>query len=303
MMQMSDLQARRKLCLLKGINGYHPCWLCNMKGIRLGVRKTVYYPDFIRKSRGNRQIRKVLWNPACLCIDNDNDTHSGFETIRSARENGNHREADEIAIETGIVGMPEIVRRFVSVHAYRGSLFDLMHLILENIAPFMVSIWTGGDVDAEGDHFYLSSPAAMHKVDQILINSGSGINDSLRRPRALSLRGMWKADEWRTFIDNTSLVALTDVLPTDIINGWKQFVDICELSFRLEVTSQDLERVCQLCVNFFRHFSDTYYGGRPKRIHLMRFTIHLLLHISDSTISCGPLVSVSQFLSSGKLDS
>ena len=294
MMQMSDLQARRKLCLLKGVNGYHPCWLCNMKGIRLRGRKTVYYPDFIWKSRGNRQIRKVLWNPARLCMRNDNDTHSAFETIRSARENGNHREADEIAMETGIVGMPEIVRRFDSVHAYRSFPVDLMHLLLENIAPFMVSIWTG-DVDTEGDHCYLSSPAAMRKVDQILIDSGSGINDSLRRPRALSVRGMWKADEWRTFIDTTSLVALTDVLPTDILNGWKLFVDICELSFRPEVTSQDVERLSQLCLNFFRHFSDTYYGGRPERIHLMRFTIHLLLHISDSTISCGPLVCVSQF--------
>lgn len=44
--ELSDLQARRKLCLLKGVNGYSPCAYCNIKGVRKKSGKTLYYPNF-----------------------------------------------------------------------------------------------------------------------------------------------------------------------------------------------------------------------------------------------------------------
>lgn len=62
------------------------------------------------------------------------------------------------------------------------------------------------------------------------------------------------------------------------------------------LTSNDVSAISTLALSFYRHYSDTYYGGREDRLHLMKYTIHLLLHIGFSTAQCGTLVSLSQFL-------
>ena len=273
------------------MNSYHPCWLCNIKGIRLAGKKTVYYPDFsLVTNHSGRQTKNVVWNPLRLPMRSKEETEATFRQI----DESNAREAETIAKATGLIGRPEIVRRFDSIDSFKSFPVDIMHLLLENIAPFIVSIWLG-DTDTGGEHCYLSSSNVLRAVDHILNASGSGIMDEFRRPRGLSVRGLWKADEWRTFIEITSLVSLSGFLPIEILNGWKVFVDLCDLAFRPELSEFDIERLSILCVKFFRHFSETYYCGKEDRIHLMRYTIHLILHIPDSTLFCGPLVCVSQF--------
>ena len=76
---------------------------------------------------------------------------------------------------------------------------------------------------------------------------------------------------------------------------WWSFCQICKLLMRLILSSSEGERPQDLCKSFFRYYSDTYYEGLSDRIHLVRYTIHLLLHIALSTLFCGALVCLSQF--------
>lgn len=135
----------------------------------------------------------------------------------------------------------------------------------------------------------------LREVNAVLERSGSGIVHSVRRPRGLNQKGSWKADEWRTFTLTTSLIALHDVLPDDILKGWWMFCQIYDISMRPRLTAGDMGRLSSLCFAFFNHFSSRYYKRLDSRLHLMRYTIHLLLHIPISTTLCGPLVCLSQF--------
>lgn len=297
--QLSDLPARRKLCLLKGSNGYSPCAYCEITGVRSEVNNTIYYPSYIRTRQRSsinkvRYRKKSLWAVKQLPMRKVSDIRKQFKQLKLLHQTGSKADAAALSKKTGITGEAELFRRFQSVRPYLSLPIDLMHLLFENVAPQIVNIWLGL-VDTGGEHSYLASSDVVKKVNGVLRESGSGINDSIRRPRDLSQKGLWKADEWRTFVITTSLVAFHQLLPDAILNGWYYFVQICELSMRPYISNEDLQLLSNLCQSFFAHYSTTYYSGRSDRLHLMKYTIHLMLHIPHSTSFCGPLVCLSQF--------
>lgn len=297
--ELSDLQARRKLCLLKGVNGCLPCAYCYIKGVRNEARNTLYYPNYViikkRKRTGEpRSVKKHFWKAASLPLRDEIETHHHFKVLEDLRDSGTRKELEEYMKNTGIVGEAQIFKRFPSMKPYLSLPVDLMHLLFENIAPFIVNIWLG-EVDTEGEHSYLKSGPAYRAVNEILAKSGVGIDPSIRKPRDLTQKGLWKAEEWRTFVTITSLVALHDLIPDSILRGWWWFSQICDLSMRPRLDKSDMESLSSLCVSFFNHFSSTYYRGLDSRLHLMKYTVHLVLHIPSSTLFCGPLVCLSQF--------
>lgn len=297
--EMADLPAKKKLCHLKGVNSYCPCPYCEIRGQFVASKKTIYYPDHVltmKRSRSGapRSSKRVLWLPEHLPIRKEKKILETFDALDVLRDKGDKKGLHELMSRTGIVGEPEAVKRFASIRPYMSMPIDLMHLLFENVAPQLVGIWLG-DVDTEREHSYLSSRSAAEKVDATLESAGSGLIDSFRRPRGLKHRRMWKADEWRTFVVTTSLVALHDALPKEILDGWQVFVTICELSMLPVLQENDIENLSAACLAFFRHYSNVYYQGRPQRVHLMKYTIHLILHIPHSTTFCGPLVCLSQF--------
>ena len=297
--ELCDLQARRKLCQLKGVNGYCPCAYCEIRGELSVSKRNVYYPDHVKVAKRTRlgttlNSRRTLWNPHQLPLRDEAGIRRTFQELEELVVQNDKPSLKRLQKDTGLTGQPEIVRRFASIRPYLSMPIDLMHLLFENVAPLMLKIWMG-EVDTTGVHSYLRSPADVQLVDNVLQKSGSGLVDTYRRPRSLKVRGLWKADEWRTFVLITSLVALHTVLPNSVLSGWWSFCQICELSMRRIFSSSDVEKLQDLCESFFRHYSDTYYEGRSDRIHLMRYTIHLLLHIPLSTQFCGPLVCLSQF--------
>lgn len=207
----------------------------------------------------------------------------------------------ELQKSTGILNKPEACRRFPSVRPFLGMPIDLMHLLFENVAPLQVRIWEGS-IDTKGEHANLGEPRVLRRFDEILFASGTGIVDSIRAPRGLKQRGLWKADEWRTFVLITSLGALAPFLPDPVLHGWWKFCRLCEIAMRPVLREEDLEEIDNLVQSFYDHYCKTYYQGRKDRLHLMKYVIQLLLHIGLSTRNCGPLVCLSlSFLPNGTL--
>lgn len=56
--------------------------------------------------------------------------------------------------ESGTIGEGRIFKRFNSMRPYLSLPVDLMHLLFENVAPFLVIIWMG-EIDTGGEHAYL----------------------------------------------------------------------------------------------------------------------------------------------------
>lgn len=297
--ELSDLQARRKLCLLKGVNGYCPCAYCSIRGVRKELGNTVYYPNYItvkkRKRTGDFFLtKKNLWKPSALPMRDELETKNQFKALEELRSSGTKQQLNAYMKDTGIIGQAQLFMRFTSMTPYLSLPVDLMHLLFENVAPFMLKIWMG-EVDTEDEHCYLAEALVIRQVNQTLANAGRGIDPSIRRPRDLTQKGSWKADEWRTFVATTSLIALHELLPSNILKGWWMFCQICDLSMRPRLLEVDIQRLSSLCVSFFDHFSFVYYRGLESRLHLMRYTMHLILHIPTSTSFCGPLICLSQF--------
>ena len=298
---LADLQANREICRLKRVNGVCPCRICLIKDELSAKSKTYYYPDHCTSTKRNRKgnyvvSRRNLWRPSKLPMQNSDETMATFRDIEYLVDSGTKKEREFIQRDTGIIAKPLIVERLDAIMPYASMPVDLMHLLFENVAPYVLQIWLG-ELETGGEHAYLSSATVQRKIDAILKDSGTGISDDLRRPRTIREKGSWKADEWRTFVLTTSLVALHQVLPDKVLDGWWTFQQLCELSMRPCLNHVELDKISELAVSFFKYYSDTYYCGRQDRIHLMKYVIHLLLHIGHSTECCGPLVCLSQFSS------
>lgn len=296
---MGDLPAKKKLCMIKGVNSYAPCLYCEMRGELSNTTNTIYYPNYIfvqKRRRNGRMTSRMrhLWYPQQLPIRDVLNTQKIFQELEDLKMEGEIKKKRDLTMQSGIIEKCQLVSRFESITPYLSMPIDLMHLLFENVAPQIVGIWIG-DVYTTENYAFLSSSAVRKKVDKVLETSGSGIVDSIRRPRSLMERGRWKADEWRTFILTTSLPALHQLLPDNILSGWWLFCQICEFSMRPALSQEDVEELSDYCTQFFHHYSDTYYGGNESNMHLMKYTIHLLLHIAISTDFCGPLVCFSQF--------
>ena len=263
-----------------------------VKGVRKRLTGTLYYPHYTFDDHSKSMVH--YWRPSSPPLRYERETRATYDELRDLLSAGRSKEAEDLRTRTGIMGEAEIVARFDSIQPCKSMPIDLMHLLFENIAPLMIDIWMG-DIDSAEEHNYLSNRRKMKLVDSTLVRSGAGIDSSIRRPRSRRVRKLWKADEWRTFVITTSLVALHNVLPEHIVDGWSLFVRVCDIAMRPKLSESELVELESCCLSFYKHFADVYYGGRQEKLHLMRFTMHLLLHIPLSMSSCGPLVCLSLY--------
>ena len=139
------------------------------------------------------------------------------------------------------------------------------------------------------------TPEKERAIDAALLDFGSGVASETRRPRSLRQRGMFKAEEWKFFVLQSSLIVFHDVLPEAFLRGWNLFVQIVELCTRPHLPEADVNNLEHLCRKFYSFYEGTFYDGVPEQIRVCKMTIHYVLRLADSVRNCGPLLNVSQF--------
>ena len=143
---------------------------------------------------------------------------------------------------------------------------------------------------------YLRPSSVFQGVNKTLINCGSGIaSDLCRKPRGLHQKGKWKAAEWKYFVLSTSLVALHEWIPEDVLDGWSLLVSLVHRVCQWGLNEHLVDEIETLAVKFFKHLSDHYYKLRRERIHLCKYVYHLTLHLAENIRTCGPISLLAQW--------
>ena len=136
--KLGDIIAVEKFMKIKGHNGIFPCRSCNIRA-RRGDGRTYYVPLRPPKNSCNIAEEAVEWDPQHLPLRRHDDFVASATRIAAATSKA---AKERIAKETGIKGLPGI-RRVKSLDYARCIPWEWFHLLLENVIPNLVDLWTG----------------------------------------------------------------------------------------------------------------------------------------------------------------
>ncbi|KAL1657435.1 hypothetical protein GGF50DRAFT_37758, partial [Schizophyllum commune] len=138
-----DIPAISLLLRMKGHNGYSPCRMCYITGVRSSDPKSkVLYVPLDRASHPSVQNDNSAikcYNSAALPLRTHDEFIQQATEVQSTRTNV---EAERLAKEYGVKGLP-ILAHLPSLSLPRCAPYDIMHLIFENLLPNLVKHWTG----------------------------------------------------------------------------------------------------------------------------------------------------------------
>jgi hypothetical protein len=107
----------------------------------------------------------------------------------------------------------------------------------------------------------------------------------------------FKAEEWANFLLYYSPVLLhgKDRLRQELFRHFCKLVTAIELAIDYEITFDDVDRIRTLLIEFVSEYEELYYQYDEQRISTCLPTFHLLLHLSESILNCGPAWVFWQF--------
>ena len=288
-----DLDACKKLTNLSGYNGLAPCRFSLFHGARCPIHNHYYFPD--KSYQRNEQGELYLHTH----YDINNLDIRTFDTIAdqysSVRGLGTKKDKKNAMKRLGLASLSETpFFNFSSIRSFFSFPVDPMHLLYENVAPFLLDIWI--NYKKYEDLAVLSKTSTFNIVNENLMSCQNGISsDLLRSQRGLNNKGNWKAHEFMTFATLTSLSVLDQWVPDTLLNGWQLFSRICLYSSAHRLSRRMLDNFDADCKAFFRHFMSKYYKYEPERLHLCRYVIHLILHLPTNVERSGPVSLLGQW--------
>lgn len=165
---------------------------------------------------------------------------------------------------------------------------DYMHCILLGVVKTMVEWWKNGENKKEP--FYIGSDTKLKQIDAIL-SSIKPPSEITRTPRSITECKLWKASEWKNFLLYYSLPCLHKVgMPKKYIDHWFLLIYSVHVFLREKISPEDFSIAERSIRQFVLNIEDVY--NAPQ---LMKFNIHLLLHIPKSVKQFGGLWAVSCF--------
>lgn len=201
-----DIPAISMVMRMKGHNGYCPCRMCEIHGIRPpDTRRPTHYVPLDRSR--HPEVRSTpsaipSYDPANL----PRRTHEGFmkqaEEVQFART---ETEAESLAKQYGIKGIPALST--LSSLTFPDSFpYDFMHLIWENVMKNLMLLWSGDYKGLDTGRESYSFPTALWEaIGLASAESGSTVPSALgpRSPNVASEKASWTADSrsfWTLFI-------------------------------------------------------------------------------------------------------
>ena len=130
-----------------------------------------------------------------------------------------------------------------------------------------------------------------HDIKEIdfKINKITAPHQLSKLSRPISCRGDWKASEWENYVLYYSVVILSEYLSSDLYYHWLLFVESLYILLQDKIHITELNRENKMLHEFVAK-TEKYFGQAA-----ITYNIHLLLHLSESVMSWGPLWCQSTF--------
>lgn len=254
-----DLPAKAELQGMLNHNGYHSCGYCFHLGQSIkGIKNSQTYVRYVREkkqsvSRTHKSMLKI------------------YETLGRIPNMSIKKISCMIA-----------AREFNLID---GFCIDYMHCVLLGVVAKLMSLWL--------DSTNHNPPFNMKPKFQIILNQRltkiKPISDISRKPRALSERANFKANEYRNLLLFFFTYCLKDLLPKKYIDNFKLVSSLIFVLLKREITFEEITDA-EIKLNTFATEFENLYGR-----HNVTTNVHLLRHIGQSVRCHGPLWAQSAF--------
>ncbi|KAF8225224.1 hypothetical protein L208DRAFT_1067311, partial [Tricholoma matsutake] len=105
----------------------------------------------------------------------------------------------------------------------------------------------------------------------------------------------YKAWEFLIYLFGLGPALLCSILPEKYWQNFCKLTRGIQVMYQLKLSPEQIEEGnCLLC-EFHKEFEDLYVQQCAEQIHLLRHSIHLLMHIEPETIHAGPLGCYAQW--------
>lgn len=197
-----DMPAVAKLMRMKGHNGLVPCRACNIQAVRdtSNPRASTHYTPLYRPHGKS-------YNPLNLPLRSHDEFIRQASLVSLATTDTEEKERAKIF---GIKGVP-ILSTLPSLSFPSSFPHDFMHLVMENVIPGLVSLWTGEykGLDSGSENYQLP-PTVWNAIGTACAQSGATIPSAFgcRVPNIATERHYFKAESWLLFATFLSPVLL-----------------------------------------------------------------------------------------------
>ncbi|GBE90171.1 hypothetical protein SCP_1900200 [Sparassis crispa] len=235
-----DIPAISMIMRMKGHNGYAPCRMCKIVGVRVpNAPHSPYYVPLDR-SRHPAPGAIISYDPAALPKCTHEDILTQAHEVQSARTDA---EAERLAKAYGIKGVP-LLSCLSSLSFPLSFPYNFMHLIWENVIKNLVLLWTGEfkGLD-EGNEEYQLHPDVWTAIGAATAAAGSTIPSAFgpRIPDPATDKSASTADSWSLWSLYVSPVLLACKFTR--LKYYEHFIELVKLlhmCLEFEISRQDI---------------------------------------------------------------
>jgi hypothetical protein len=168
-----DMPAVAMMMRMKGHNGYCPCRMCHILGLRMPGSTTYYVPLQLPKRWSSKDSRDPAnYDPRNLPLRTVAEFMYQAHQVQFA---STQAEEEELAKQTGIKGIP-ILSQVPSLLFPHSFPFDFMHLVYENLIKNLIDLWTGSFKNIDHtDENYVIDKKVWKAIGEATARSGSTI--------------------------------------------------------------------------------------------------------------------------------
>jgi hypothetical protein len=207
---------------------------------------------------------------------------------------------------TGIV-RPSICLGFEESATFRVPLcfpMDLMHLISINIPQHLIHIWRNTSEakfpysTEKPDFIVLDQEHVWRTHGELVASTHRYLPASVDRPPrnpAEKINTQYKACEFLMYMWSLGPALFRIILPHHLWTHFCKLVCGVRLVHQRRITYQQAVRAHDLLNQWEYEFELKYYARDERRLHLVRPSIHAVIHLARETIRCSPLNLLAQW--------
>jgi hypothetical protein len=253
-----DIPAMAMLMRMTGHNGFSPCRMCKILGVRTpNSENNTYYVPLYRSfhptvTESDSAI--VVYNPADLPLRTEAEMLCQAKEVRDASSKAQKGRLSKVY---GIKG--------VSLFSHLKSLcfplsfpYDFMHLIWENLIPNLILLWTGAfkGVD-EGTGEYQFQLHIWEAIGEATVAAGSTIPAvfGARPPNPAKNKSSYSADAWSVWALYLGPILLRRRFRNQ--RYYKHFVELIKLlqiCLQFEITTEEVQTVRDGFINWVEDY-------------------------------------------------
>ena len=181
---------------------------------------------------------------------------------------------------------------------------DLMHLCSINVPQLIIDIWRNKidpkvDIRTSKPDFIVLDTGDMWKSHGALVASTRPYLPSSfdRPPRdpALKINSGYKACEFQLYFWVLGPAVFRLVLPHHLWGHFCKLVCAIRIIHQRKIYREQIIKAHNLLIEWENEFEEKYYARDIDRLHFVRPCVHVMVHLAQETIRCGPLHLLAQW--------